>query len=167
MTPVKRLALNLGAPGRPQGRVRRAVAGLSPAQPARWCCRCKSASRSSPAGATSIMTPRVCKIEDPDKPWLFCSGVRGLRQCTIPLAEPADGTGALHGAAGVCRVGPRSRRQAGLRHQAPRQGRGREASTSSSEAGGRNKPLIKEFQGIDADRGTRDRIRPRGRQPGA
>ncbi len=91
MTPVKRLALNLGAPGdrkdasgalwlgypRPGGSlVLQFEVGLS----------------YFPGHEEFTHDPARLEIDGTDKPWLFRSGVRGLRKCVLPLAEPGDGT---------------------------------------------------------------------------
>ena len=90
MTPVKRLALNLGAPGDRKD----ASGGLwlgYPRPAGSLVLPLQIGVTLFPGGSYFNHDAARLKIEDSEKPWLFCSGVRGLRQCTIPLAEPTDG----------------------------------------------------------------------------
>jgi outer membrane protein assembly factor BamB/SAM-dependent methyltransferase len=149
MTPVKRLALNLGAPGdrkdasgalwlgypRPGGSlVLQFEVGLS----------------FFPGHRDFKHDPARLKIEGTDKPWLFRSGICGLRKCTIPVAEPGDGTARYtvrlafaepeHDAAGqrVFDVQLQGKVVA-------------EDFDVFGEAGARNRAIVKQFEGIDAD----------------
>ncbi len=91
LTPVKRLALNLGAPGDRKD----ASGGLwlgYPRPGGSLVLPLQIGLTLFPGGSYFNHDAARLKIEDPEKPWLFCSGVRGMRQCTIPLAEPTDGT---------------------------------------------------------------------------
>ncbi len=90
MTPVRQLALNLGAPGdrkdndgllwlgypRPRGSlVLQYRMGLS----------------LLPGWSYFKHDPARLEIAGTDSPWVFRSGVSGIRQCKIPVAEPVDG----------------------------------------------------------------------------
>jgi len=149
MTPVKRLALNLGAPGDRKD----ASGGLwlgYPRPSGSLVLPLQIGVSLFPGGGYFNHDAARRKIADADKPWAFSSGVRGLRQCTIPLAAPTDGTSRYtvrlafaeldHEAAG--------KRVFDIKIQ------GRAAAEKVDvfqQADGRDKPLIKEFTGIDAD----------------
>jgi outer membrane protein assembly factor BamB len=148
-TPVKRLALNLGAPGDRKD----ASGGLwlgYPRPSGSLVLPLQIGVSLFPGGSYFNHDAARLQIPDPEKPWVFCSGVRGLRQCTIPVAEPGDGTARYtvrlafaeldHAAAG--------KRVFDIKLQ------GKVVAQDFDvfrEAGGRNKPLIKEYRGIDAD----------------
>ena len=149
MTPVKHLALNLGAPGdrkdadgllwlgypRPRGSlVLQYQVGLS----------------FFPGWSYFKHDPARLEIEDTDKPWVFRSGVSGLRQCKIPVAEAGGRESRYtvrlafaeldHDAAG--------KRVFDIKIQGKVVAKGFDVF---QQAGGKNRPVVKEFTGIDAD----------------
>ncbi len=149
MTPVKRLALNLGAPGD-----RKDASGdlwLGYPRPGGSLVLPLAIDVSLfPGGGYFNHDATRLEIDDPQKPWAFCSGLRGLRQCKIPLADPDDGTARY-----TVRLA-----FAELDHQAAGKRvfdikiQGQVVATAFDafrEAGGPNKPLIKEFKGIQSD----------------
>ena len=117
-----------------------------------------------PGGSYFRHDPARLAIEGTDKPWVFHSGVRGLRQCTLPLAEPSD---------------PAARYTvrlafAELDNEAPGQRvfdiklQGKvvaEGFDVFKEAGGRNRPIVKEFKGIDAAEELTVEFVPRAASP--
>jgi outer membrane protein assembly factor BamB len=148
MTPVRRLALNLGAAGdrrddkdllwlgypRPRGSlVLQFDVGLSCAP--RW--------------SYFDHDPARLEIDGTDSPWVFRSGVQGLQKCTLPVAESGDGTARYtvrlafaeleHEAAG--------RRVFDIKIQDQLVA---EDVDIFLEAGGKNRALVREFPGIDA-----------------
>jgi len=150
MTPVKRLALNLGAPGDRND----ASGGLwlgYPRPAGSLVLPLQIGLTLFPGGSYFNHDAARLKIEDSEKPWVFCSGVQGVRQCTIPLAEPTDGRARYtvrlafaeldHQAAGKRVFDIKLQGQAVA-----------EKVDVFQQAGGRNKPLVKEFKGIEADR---------------
>ena len=91
LTPVKRLALNLGAPGDRKD----ASSGLwlvYPRPGGSLVLQLPIGVSLFPGGSYFNHDAARLQIPDAEKPWLFCSGVRGLRQCTIPVSESGDGT---------------------------------------------------------------------------
>ena len=150
MTPVKRLALNLGAPGDRKD----ASGGLwlgYPRPAGSLVLPLQIGLTQFPGGGYFHHDAARLKIEDADKPWLFCSGVRGLRRCTIPLAEPTDGRARYTVRLALAELDDEA---AGKRvFDIKLQGQVvAEKVDVFQQAGGRNKPLVKEFKGIDADR---------------
>jgi hypothetical protein len=91
MTPVKRLAVNLGAPGDRQDSAGNLWLGYPrPAGSLVLQFRVDTAfyPRGGFVGRNSSYTP----IAGSDDPWLFASAARGLRKCALPLLDEGDGT---------------------------------------------------------------------------
>ena len=149
LTPVKDLALNLGAPGdrkdesgslwlgypRPGGSlVLQWTAGIS----------------LLPGGGYFRHDPARLEIAGTHDPWMFCSGLIGLRQATLPLAEPVDGRARYTVRLAFCE----------LENDAPGKRvfdiklQGKLVAKDFDifeEAGGKNQAIVKEFPGIDVD----------------
>ena len=149
MTPVKRLALNLGAPGDRKDASGGVWLGY-PRPGGSLVLQFKVGLSFFPGWSYFRHDPTRLKIEGTDKPWVFRSGVSGLRQCVLPLAGPADGTARY-----TVRLA-----FAELDNDAPGkrvfdikiQGKVvAEGFDPFKEAGARNRPVVKEFRGIDAD----------------
>jgi len=148
MTPVKRLALNLGAPGDRKD----ASGGLwlgYPRPGGSLVLQLKAGVSFFPGGSYFKHDPARLEIQGTDNPWVFRSGVNGLRQCTLPLAKPADGKARytvrlafaelVHEAAG--------KRVFDIKVQGKVVAEGFDVF---KEAGGKNQAIVKEFKGIDA-----------------
>ncbi|MDY0167209.1 MAG: PQQ-binding-like beta-propeller repeat protein [Thermoguttaceae bacterium] len=165
MTPVRRLALNLGAPGdrkdgsgslwlgypRPSGSlILQFAVGIT----------------FFPGGGYFNHDPARLNVEATDNPWLFRSGARGLRQCVLPLAEPGTGTARYtvrlafaepdHDTAG--------KRVFDIKLQGKVVAEGFDVC---EQAGGRNRAVIKEFTGIDASEELTIEFVPRAATPEA
>jgi outer membrane protein assembly factor BamB len=148
MTPVKRLALNLGAAGD-----RKDTSGLLwlgyPRPGGSLVLQLQAGLSFFPGWTYFKHDPARLEIEGTDKPWVFHSGVSGLRQFTLPLAEPEDGKARYtvrlafaeldHEAAG--------KRVFDIKLQGKVVAEGFDVFR---EAGGKNRPVVKEFTGIDA-----------------
>ena len=91
LTPVKRLALNLGAPGDRKDPAGGLWLGY-PRPGGSLVMPLKVGLAFYPGWRYFGNDPARLTISNTDKPWVFLNGVRGLRQCTLPLMEPADGT---------------------------------------------------------------------------
>jgi len=149
-TPVKRLALNLGAPGDRKD----ASGGLwlgYPRPAGSLVLPLQINATLFPGGGYFNHDAARLKVEDAAKPWLYCSGVRGLRQCTLPLLGPADGRARYTVRLAFAELDDAA---AGQRvFDIKLQGQiVAEKVDVFQQAGARNKPLVKEFKGIDADR---------------
>jgi len=149
MTPVKRLALNLGAPGDRKD----ASGGLwlgYPRPSGSLVLPLQIGVTLLPGGGYFNHDAARLQIEDTDKSWAFCSGLRGLQQCKIPLAEATDGTARYTVRLAFAEL---DHDTAGQRvFDIKIQGRiVAEKVDVFQQAGGRNKPLVKQFTGIDAD----------------
>lgn len=149
LTPVKRLALNLGAPGdrkdadgglwlgypRPGGSL---VLPFS-----------MSVSLLSGGGYFNHDATRLA-LGDAERPWVFASGLRGLQQCKIPLADAADGKAryTVRLAFAELEQAAAGQRVFDIKLQGQTVA---EKVDVFQQAGGQNKPLVKEFTGIDAE----------------
>ncbi|NLY01583.1 MAG: PQQ-binding-like beta-propeller repeat protein [Rhodopirellula sp.] len=163
MTPVRRLALNLGAPGdrkdgagdlwfgypRPGGSlVLQMDAGIS----------------LLPGGSYFNHDPALRPIEGTDRPWLFCSGARGLGQCKLTVAEPVDGTARYTVRLGFAEL---DHTAAGKRvFDVKLQGKVvAEGLDVFKEAGGKNRAMVAEFEGIVADNELIVELVPKSSKP--
>jgi outer membrane protein assembly factor BamB len=149
LTPVKRLALNLGAPGDRKD----ASGGLwlgYPRPNGSLVLQLPITVSLLPGGGYFNHDATRLKIDEAEKPWLFSSGVRGLRQCTIPVAESGDGAARYTVRLAFAEL---DHATAGKRvFDIKIQGKVvAERFDVFQAAGGRNKPVIKEFPGIDAN----------------
>ncbi len=147
MTPVKRLALNLGAPGD-----RRASDGSLwlgyPRPGGSLVLRFRTDVSLLPGGGYFRHDPARLQIADTDKPWVFHSGVRGVRRCVVPLVGTGEGTARYtvrlafadldQGAAGTRVFDIKLQDKLALKDFDP-----------AREAGGRNKAIVKEFKGVE------------------
>ena len=149
MTPVRRLALNFGVPGDRKDEAGRLWLGY-PRPRGSLVLQTSAGVSFLPGGSYFEHDPARRSIEGTDKPWLFCSGARGLGQLKLPLAEPVDGTARY-----TVRLA-----LAELDHDTPGkrvfdvklQGKVvAEGLDVVKEAGAKNRALVKEFKGIDAD----------------
>jgi len=93
--------------------------------------------------------PEKLPIEGTDKPWVFQTGVCGVKQCVIPVANAKDGTACY-----TVRLA-----FAELEHDAAGERifdiklQGNVVAQDFDvfqEAGGKNRPVIREFKGIEA-----------------
>ncbi|MCC6354934.1 MAG: PQQ-binding-like beta-propeller repeat protein [Verrucomicrobiae bacterium] len=88
--PVKRLALNLGAPGD-----RRSANGTLwlgyPRPTGSLVLGLEATVTAYPGGAPFARSPDFSPVDGTPDPWLFASGHHGLRRLEIPLLGPADG----------------------------------------------------------------------------
>ncbi|HID21510.1 MAG TPA: hypothetical protein EYP14_03815 [Planctomycetaceae bacterium] len=155
--PVKHLAINLGAPGD-----RRDAAGTI------WL------GYPRPGGSLVLQLPEICRqgapchlhpdlvdIDGTDTPWLFTCGYRNLRQCVVPVADPEDGTALYTVRLGFC--DPDNDRPGRRVFDILIQGK-KVAETFDvvAAAGGKNRAVIKEFNGIKADETIAIELRPKG-----
>ena len=149
MTPVKRLALNLGAPGD-----RKDTDGLLwlgyPRPSGSLVLKYQVGLSFFPGWSYFKHDPARLEIEDSDAPWIFRSGVIGLRQCKIPVAEPMDGKARYTVRLAFAEL---DHNDAGKRvFDVKIQGKVvAEGFDVFQQAAGKNRPLVKEFTGIDAD----------------
>jgi len=149
MTPVKRLALNLGAPGDRKDPSGALWLGY-PRPGGSLVLQFKAGLSFYPGHSYFKHDPARLAIEGTDKPWVFRSGVCGVKECTLPLAEPGDGTARYTVRLAFAEL---EHEAAGKRvFDVKLQGKVvAEDFDVFKEAGARNRPVVKEFQGIDAD----------------
>jgi outer membrane protein assembly factor BamB/flagellar biosynthesis chaperone FliJ len=147
VTPAKSLGINFGAGG--DRRDSAGVLWLGFPRPSGSLVAKLTASVSLlPDGAYFELDPARVKVEGTDKPWVFRSGIRGPRQVTIPLAEAADGAARYTVRLAFAETDPVA---AGTRVFDVKL-QDRMVLTGFDivkEAGGRNRALVKEFQGIE------------------
>jgi len=148
-TPVKRLALNLGAPGDQRDPSGSLWFGY-PRPGGSLVLQLKAGLAFFPGWSYFKHDPARLEIEGTDRPWVFRSGVSGLRQCTVPVAEPGDGKARYtvrlafaeleHEAAGKRVFDIKVQGQIVV-----------EGFDVFKEAGGKNIAIVEEFKGIDAE----------------
>jgi outer membrane protein assembly factor BamB len=149
LTPVKRLALNLGAPGDRKDDADSLWLGY-PRPGGSLVLQWKAGISLLPGGAYFKHDPARLKIEGTDKPWVFCSGLRGLRQCTLPLAESVDGKAryTVRLAFSELDNDAPGKRVFDIKLQGKVVAEGFDVF---KEAGGKNRAIIKEFTGVNVD----------------
>ena len=149
MTPVKQLALNLGAPGDRRDSSDALWLGY-PRPGGSLVLQWKAGVSLYPGGSYFRHDPAVLEIENTDDPWVFCSGLRGLRQCTLPLAEPVDGAARYTVRLAFCELDNDApgKRVFDIKLQGKVVAEGFDVF---KEAGGKNRALVKEFTGVDVN----------------
>lgn len=163
MTPVKRLALNIGAPG--DRKDRNGTLWLSYPRPrGSLVLQFKADLKSWPGGGYFKHSPDFVNVRETSSPWLYTTGFRGLRQCTLPLLAEGDGTARY-----MVRL-----HFADLDNDLPDarvfdvhlQGKPVfEALDVAKETGGKNRAIIKEFTGIDVTRDLTIDLAPKTKNP--
>ncbi len=148
MLPVKHLALNLGAPGD-----RKDASGVLwlgyPRPRGSLVLQFDVDLQFYPTWRYFRHDPARLPVDGTDKPWLFRTGACGVKQCVIPVATAKDGTARYtvrlafaeleHDAAGE--------RVFDIKLQGNVVAKDFDAL---QEAGGKDRPVIREFKGIEA-----------------
>ena len=93
MTPVKRLALNFGAPGDRKDDAGTLWFGY-PRPGGSLVLRFKVGTSLLPGGGYFRHDPARLQVQGSDKAWVFRSGARGLTQCTVPVIGKGQEPGA-------------------------------------------------------------------------
>lgn len=165
MTPVKHLALNLGAPG--DRKDAQGVLWLGYPRPGgSLVLQHQTGLSFFPGYRYFIHDPARLDIDGTDKPWVLRSGVLGLRECRIPVAEPGDGRARY-----TVRLA-----MAELDHEAAEQRvfdikvQGKilaEGCDVWRQAGGKCRAVNMEFKGIEADEEVTVEFVPRHANPTA
>jgi len=92
VTPVKHLAVNFAAPGdRRDGAGRVWFAWPRPAS--RFGLKLRIKTEQTEGLGALKRNPQTAAIAGSDRPWVYASGARGLRRCTIPLLDKGQGPG--------------------------------------------------------------------------
>jgi outer membrane protein assembly factor BamB len=163
MTPVKRLAITLGAPGD-----RKDSAGLLwlgyPRPRGSLVLQFDVGITQSPGGEYFTHDPARLPIDATDSPWVFQSGVRGLQKCVLPVAGPADGTARYTVRLAFAELEHNS---AGQRvFDIKIQGQlVAEDFDIFLEAGGKNRAIVREFPGIKATEAVTIELIPKAANP--
>ena len=148
MTPVKRIALNLGSPGDRRDRDGTLWFGY-PRPGGSLVLRFSVGLNGWPGGGYFRHSTDFLKIKGTPSPWLYASGFRNIRRCQVPLFPAEDGR-ALY----TVRLG-----FADLEHDQPGervfnvkiQDKPVLANFDvAEEVGGRCRAIVKEFKGIEA-----------------
>lgn len=94
------------------------------------------------------------QVERTDRPWLYGTGVRGLKSCTIPLLGAADGKARYTVKLYFC--DPDTAKPGKRRFDVKLQGEtALRALDIAREAGGRHRPLVREIDDVEVTRGLR------------
>lgn len=148
-TPVKRLALNLGAPGDRVDDNGRLWLGY-PRHRGSLVRRIDADVSLYPGGQYVIRDPAFLSVKDTSTPWVYRSGARGLRRLSVPLVGPGDGAAryTVRLAFAETDGAAAGRRVFGVSLQ------GRAVADGvdiAREAGGPNRALVKEFNHVDVE----------------
>lgn len=92
LTPVKRLGLNLGAPGDRRDKQGHLWLGF-PRRSGSLLLELDAAVGFYPGGSFRQHNSVYTNIGQTDMPWLFASSAFGLRNCVLPVTSTADGAG--------------------------------------------------------------------------
>ncbi|HUT35369.1 MAG TPA: PQQ-binding-like beta-propeller repeat protein [Planctomycetota bacterium] len=163
LTPLKSLGINLGAGGD-----RRDAAGtlwLGFPRPRGSLVAPFPASVSLLSGGEYFEAdPARVKVEGTDRPWVFRSGARGARQVVLPLVQPGDGAARYTvrlAFAELDNVKPGTRVfDVKLQDKLVLAG-----LDVVKEAGGPNRALVKEFQGIEVKDKLKIEFVPKAKKP--
>ena len=165
LTPVKHLALNLGAPG--DRRDAEGTLWLSFPRPGGpLVTQFKMDAHAWPGGGYFKESQDFISIAGTQAPWLYASGFRGLRRCEIPLAEEGDGTARYTVRLGLADL---DNQQPGVRvFDVKLQGQAVEQGFDPvREAGGGKRAVIREFKGIDVENNLVIELTPQAKEPAA
>ncbi len=91
-TPVRRLAVNLGAAGDRNDSAGNLWLGYPRPFTGRLVLPLNVETTFYPGGRFTTANSVYAEFGGTDDPWLFASAARGLRKCVVPLVEEADGT---------------------------------------------------------------------------
>lgn len=147
-TPVKHLAINLGAPG--DRRDRRGTLWLSYPRPSiPLALKLELKITLLPGLGYFMINPQDVRIEETDNPWLFSFGCCGLTRCIVPLLGGGDEPDTYTVRLGFIEL--MEEIQPGERvFDIKLQGRTvAEHFDILREAGGPNRAIVKEFKGVE------------------
>ncbi|MFW6161871.1 MAG: DUF7594 domain-containing protein, partial [Planctomycetota bacterium] len=163
LTPVKRLALNLGAPGDRRDGDGTLWLGY-PRPGGSLVLRFKLGLSYFPGWGIFRHDPARVDVAGTDSPWVYRSGIRGLRRCEIPVMGAEDGTArfTVRLAFADLDQGEPGVRVFGIKLQGETVA---EAFDVAAAAGGRNKAVVKEFSGIEADGKITIELVPKAKKP--
>ena len=149
LTPVKHLALNLGAPGD-----RRAPDGALwlgyPRPGGSLVLKFRVEVALYPGGGYFRHDPARLQIGGTDAPWVFRSGARGLRQCVVPLVGDGEGDAVYTVRLAFAELDDGAKpgtRVFDVKLQGKLVAKGVDVA---KEAGGIRKALVREFKGVAA-----------------
>jgi outer membrane protein assembly factor BamB len=146
-TPVKHLALNLGAPGDRQAEDGTLWLGY-PRPGGSLVMQLKASVALYRGGKYIRHDPARLDIAGTTDPWVFRSAARGLRRCSLPLVEPGDGAARYTVRLAFAELDGAKPGQRVFDIQL----QGKTVASGVDvvkEAGGTNRALVKEFKGID------------------
>lgn len=165
LTPVRNLALNLGAPGDRKDSQGRSWLGF-PRPGGSLVAALEVDVKGVSGGEYFQLGMDFARVEGTDSSWLYSTGYRGCLQCSVPLLEPGDGVAdyrvRLH-FAGL------PGEQAGQRvFDIKLQGEVREAGFDPVvAAGGASRAVVREFGGVRVDGRLEIALDPKAAKPGA
>ena len=90
LTPVKRLAVNLGAPGDRKGSAGTLWLAFPRPRKGRLVLDLKLSTRMLEGGAFFARNADFLKIGGADDTWVYASACRGLTRCSVPLIKKGD-----------------------------------------------------------------------------
>jgi outer membrane protein assembly factor BamB len=161
--PVRRLALNMGAPGDRKDTAGNLWLGF-PRPAGSLVLPLRMSTVMCPGGGYVSRNSTYTPIAGTSDPWLFTSAARGLTRCIVPLAGRADGT-ALYRVR-LALADPDNDQPGQRVFQIKLQGKVIcPACDIVKEAGGRDRALVKEFTGIEVKDALVLELVPRSPKP--
>ena len=147
ITPVKRLALNFGAPGDRKDAAGKLWLGY-PRPSGRLVVQFKLDTTFQPGGRFNTGNSAYAKTTGTDDPWLFASAASGLKKCAIPIRKKSDGA-ALY-TVRLAFADPDNQQPGRRVFDIKLQGKlARENFDISARSGGRDRAVIEQFDGVE------------------
>ena len=159
MTPVKRLSVNFGAPGDRKDASGKIWLAYPRPYKGRLVMDLKIDAKLLKGGKYFARNSDFLKIDDAKTPWIYASGARGVTKLTIPLlgkgSSPQRYTVRLHFAEpDAAKAGKRI-------FDVSMQGKKcLEKFDVASQAGGKNRVVVKEFRGISVEKSLTLEFKP-------
>ncbi len=147
MTPVRRLGLNLGAPGDRKDPAGNLWLGY-PRPGSSLVLQMKIEVGFQRGGSYAQRNSAFTAVAGSEQPWLFATAARGISKCTLPLLEPADGTAAYR--VRLAFSDPDNDRPGQRVFDVKLQGKTvLTAFDIVKESGGRDRAVVKEFEDVE------------------
>lgn len=162
-TPVKHLALNLGASGDRRDKAGTLWFGV-PRPGGALVLRFDVKVSTWPGGGVFRHDREIVAVDGTDSPWLYRAGYRGLRSCELPLFPPEDGVALYTVRLGFAEI---ENDNVGERVFDVKLNDNLVLSDFEplSAAGGRRKAVVKEFTGIEGTDTLRIELLPKASKP--
>jgi len=164
MTPVKRLAINFGAPGDRRDASGKLWLGFPRPYPGRLVLPLDVEASFWSGGSFVTRNSVYDPVAGTGDPWLFASAAHGLRTCEIPLLDKGDGV-ALYRVR-LAFADPEHNEPGGRVFDVKLQGKAvQENFDIAREAGGRKRAVFKDFQDVEVSEDLAIELVPNSASP--